>query len=126
MLLIAAELVSSFAEAHGRAVTGWDEQVERALVAYCWPGNVRELAHAIERAVLLAPPGGTIRVEHLPERARGRSTASETADEQLTLAQLEEREIRRALALNLSQEETARRLGIDPSTLWRKRKRYSL
>ncbi|MBN1945744.1 MAG: sigma-54-dependent Fis family transcriptional regulator [Bradymonadales bacterium] len=125
VLLLAREFVSSFGNAHGRHVAGWDGEVERALVTYTWPGNVRELAHAIERAVLLAP-GRTIRIEHLPERIRQKSASNGAIDEQLTLAEIEERHIRRALAWNLSQEETAKRLGIDPSTLWRKRKRYGL
>ena len=125
VLLLAAEFVSSFGKAHTRKVTGWDEEVERALVTYSWPGNVRELAHAIERAVLLAP-GRTLRLEHLPERVKEKGLANGASDDHLTLAELEERHIRRALALNLPQDETARRLGIDPSTLWRKRKKYDL
>jgi NtrC-family two-component system response regulator AlgB len=125
VLLLAGEFISSFGKAHNRKVTGWDEEGERALVTYSWPGNVRELAHAIERAVLLAP-GRIIRLEHLPERLKEKSAASGASDDHLTLAELEERHIRRALALNLSQDETARRLGIDPSTLWRKRKKYGL
>jgi NtrC-family two-component system response regulator AlgB len=125
VLLLAGEFVSSFGKAHGRKVTGWDEEAERALVTYSWPGNVRELAHAIERAVLLAP-GRTIRLEHVPERLKEKSAANGTFDDHLTLAELEERHIRRALALNLPQDETARRLGIDPSTLWRKRKKCGL
>ena len=31
--------------------------VRTALLAHRWPGNVRELRHAIERALLLSPPG---------------------------------------------------------------------
>jgi NtrC-family two-component system response regulator AlgB len=125
VLLLAGEFVSSFGKAHGRKVTGWDEEVERALVTHSWPGNVRELAHSIERAVLLAP-GRVIRLEHLPERVKEKSAANGASLDHLTLAELEERHIRRALALNLAQDETARRLGIDPSTLWRKRKKYGL
>jgi len=125
VLLLASELVSSFGKAHSRKVAGWDEEVEHALLTYSWPGNVRELAHAIERAVLLAP-GRTIRLEHLPERLKEKSAVNGASDDHLTLAELEERHIRRALAQNLPQDDTARLLGIDPSTLWRKRKKYGL
>ena len=125
VLLLAGDFVSSFGKAHGQRVTGWDDEVERALVTYTWPGNVRELAHAIERAVLLAP-GRTIRLEHLPERVKEKDAAKDASDDHLTLAEVEERHIRRALSLNLSQDDTARRLGVDPSTLWRKRKKYGL
>jgi len=125
ILLLAREFVSSFGKAHGRKVTGWDEEVERAFVSYSWPGNVRELAHAVERAVLLSP-GRTIRIDHLPERIREKRAGKGVDDDHLTLAEMEEQQIRRALSLNLSQDETALRLGIDPSTLWRKRKKYGL
>lgn len=125
VVLLANEFVSAFSKAHGRRVTGWDEEAERAIVTYSWPGNVRELSHAIERAVLLAP-GRTFRLEHLPDRVRAKDLAASGHDDQLTLAELEERRIRLALSLNLSQDETARRLGIDPSTLWRKRKKYGI
>ena len=125
VLLLAREFVSAFGKAHGRKVTGWDDEAERALVSYSWPGNGRELAHAMERAVLVTP-GKTIRLEHLPDRVKEKPAANASCDGDLTLAQLEERHIRRALSLNLSQEETARRLGIDPSTLWRKSRKYGL
>jgi transcriptional regulator with PAS, ATPase and Fis domain len=39
---------------------------------------------------------------------------------------VEEQHIRKALALGLPLDEVARKLEIDPSTLWRKRKRYNL
>ena len=125
ILLLAGEFVASFSKAHGRRAAGWDENVERALLTYSWPGNVRELAHAIERAVLLAS-GRTIHIDHLPERITHTHAVNAASDAHLTLAELEECHIRRVLALNLPQDETARRLGIDPSTLWRKRKKYGL
>jgi len=126
VLLLARELVGAYARAHGRSVVGWDAEVERVLVGYTWPGNVRELSHALERAVLLAP-GSTLRVEHLPRRIVDARAEAPAGSESLpTLAELEEAHVRRVLALHLPQEEAARRLGIDPSTLWRKRKKYGL
>ncbi len=125
VLLLARDFVTAFSKAHGRTVTDWDDDTERALLTYSWPGNVRELCHAIERAVLLAS-GRTLRLEHLPDRVKERKPAPGPQADQLTLAELEEQRIRGALSLNLSQDETARRLGIDPSTLWRKRKKYGI
>jgi NtrC-family two-component system response regulator AlgB len=86
---------------------------------------VRELANAIERAVLMAP-GRTLRLEHLPRRLREERSPQGVSEDIVPLAELEELHLRKALSLGLSQEDTARRLGIDPSTLWRKRKRYGL
>ena len=56
---------------HGGAVgyrlTG---ELFEALALHDWPLNVRELLAAIRHAMLAAPPGGILRVEHLPRRLR--------------------------------------------------------
>jgi len=44
----------------------------------------------------------------------------------LTLDELEARHIRHTLACSPTMEEAAAQLGIDPSTLYRKRKKYGL
>ncbi|MFO8071758.1 MAG: sigma-54 dependent transcriptional regulator [Polyangia bacterium] len=125
ILLLARDFTAALSRSHGRRVTDWDEEVERNLIRYSWPGNVRELVHTIERAVLLCP-GRILRMEHLPARLVEAQATKGQDDELLSLAEIEERQIRRALALDLPLEEKARRLGIDPSTLWRKRKKYSI
>jgi NtrC-family two-component system response regulator AlgB len=95
----------------------------RALRAYRWPGNVRQLENVVERAVLLAGTG-PVEVRHLPEELRH---ATEHPEEPLmTLAELERRHIVRVLAETKDYEEAARTLGIDPATLWRKRKRFGI
>jgi NtrC-family two-component system response regulator AlgB len=128
VLLLARAFVQASAAAHGRRVESWDDEVERLLLRYPWPGNVRELAHAIERAVLLAP-GRTLRPDHLPKRLAGgepTATGAAAAPPIQPLALVEEEHIRAALARGLPLEDTARQLGIDPSTLWRKRKKYGI
>jgi len=125
ILLLGRSFLDQYGRAHGRTISSWDEDVERALLRYRWPGNVRELSHAIERAVLLAP-GRTLKRAHLPGRLRQPAGEDDPREEMLTLVEIEERHIRRVLAMELSQEETARLLGIDPSTLWRKRKKLGL
>jgi NtrC-family two-component system response regulator AlgB len=102
-----------------------DPEAERILVAYSWPGNIRELRHVLERAVLLCP-GRTIRPDHLPPRLLEPPAASPDGETIVPLTLVEEDAIRRALAQGRPLEETARLLGIDPSTLWRKRKKYGL
>lgn len=122
-------LAHSFMEGFGRSeqkdVGGWDDRFERSLLEYSWPGNVRELANAVERAVLLTPDA-ILRSEHLPSRITAPRVAREASTEVLSLAALEERHIGEVLGLGLPLEETARRLGINTSTLWRKRKKYGL
>ena len=57
-----------------------DPEAYRALLDHDWPGNVRELENAIERAVVLCPPGGRIGLSLLPETVlspdRGRAARS--------------------------------------------------
>ena len=126
ILPLARRFLDDYSQLHSRRVTGWDPEVEQLLPRYGWPGNVRELANAIQRAVLMAP-GRTLRTVHFPDRIRSLSTpAPPGGDEILPLGQVEEREIRHALAMHLSMEETAERLGIAPATLWRKRKKYGM
>ena len=48
------------------------------------------------------------------------------APKPLTLDQLEAEHIRRVLAASATMEEAATKLGIDPSTLYRKRKKYGI
>ena len=70
VLLIAERLLEREAERHGLARPGLDMGARRALSGHPWPGNVRELKNAVERALLLSPPGDLLLSELLPaERA---------------------------------------------------------
>ncbi len=100
----------------------FDETAERALLAYGWPGNVRELENAIQRAAVLAP-GRVIGAELLPGAAAAPAPAVGVGDA-LTLDEIEREHIRRVVARTETLEDAARILGIDTSTLWRKRRRY--
>jgi NtrC-family two-component system response regulator AlgB len=76
----------------------------------------------MERAVLLSK-NTTIDVKDLPEEIY-RPSVSE--GEILTLEQLEKKHIQNVLQNATDLQEAAKTLGINPSTLWRKRKRYNL
>jgi NtrC-family two-component system response regulator AlgB len=103
---------------------------QAALAAYAWPGNVRELVHALERAVVLSRDD-VIRLEDLPDRLLappqpGAATTPAAPDASLSLEDLERRHIQQVLAESATLEEAAARLGINPTTLWRKRKRWGI
>ena len=49
--LLAVHFLQVFATAHGKAVSGFDDEAIERLCGYSWPGNVRELEDTIERAV---------------------------------------------------------------------------
>ena len=57
--------VDKFCELYGKKLRGLTDRALRDVLAHPWPGNIRELENVIERAVLLAPEGGTIEALHL-------------------------------------------------------------
>jgi len=91
-----------------------------ALRCYRWNGNVRELENVIERAVILARHG-TVELHHLPEEVR---TSMEKPTYSFSLEEVEKLHIKKVLQIAKDYDEAAQILGIDPATLWRKRKKY--
>ena len=120
-------LLARLCAKHQRGTVAVGEDARRVLVAYDWPGNVRELVNVIERALVLSP-GEAITADALPDRLMEPArVASDTGDERPeSLEELERAHIRRVLAESSTLEEAAERLGIDVTTLWRKRKRWGL
>jgi len=123
--LLAEHLLRFFARQAGKALSGFAEPVRDALLRYPWPGNIRELRNAVERGAILAS-GPLIELDHLPSQIGSPATVRQTAGQPATLDQMEAEHIRRTLEATATIEEAAARLGIDPSTLYRKRKRYGI
>jgi NtrC-family two-component system response regulator AlgB len=126
VLPLADHLLRFFARQTGKQLSGFTEEARAALTRYPWPGNVRELRNAIERGVILAS-GPAVGLADLPAQI-GQATPSRRLEVggAVTLEDLEAEHIRRVLAAVPTLEEAADVLGIDPSTLYRKRKRYGL
>jgi two-component system, NtrC family, response regulator AlgB len=118
---LARSLLGFFGRSAGRGPPELTKEAEAALLAHSWPGNVRELRNALERAVILAP-GQLIGPESLPGRIAARTGPQLGGD--WTVEQIEREHILRVLARCATQEEAARILGVDASTLWRKKKKY--
>ena len=114
-------LVQHFLKKLGTASTIHPEAL-KALEGYNWKGNVRELENVIERAVILARDG-SIELQHLPDELL---SAPQIGKHLLSLEQVEQQQIIKVLRLSKDLDEAAKILGIDPATLWRKRKRYNL
>jgi NtrC-family two-component system response regulator AlgB len=123
ILPLARRFLAFFARAARRAVPELSPQAERVLLAYPWPGNVRELRNAIERAVILSA-GQVLAPENFPERIveHGAKVAQVGGD--FSVEAVEREHILRVLARTRTQEEAAQILGVDASTLWRKRRKY--
>jgi NtrC-family two-component system response regulator AlgB len=100
--------------------------VESALTAYRWPGNVRELRNAIERATVLAQ-GELITPDYLPDALfQDAPPIAVAGGHPASLEDVERDQIVRVLAESPTLEDAAETLGINVSTLWRKRKRYKI
>lgn len=95
------------------------------LQAYPWPGNIRELVNTMERCVIMSG-AGPLDVEGLPPGIANYKPPNGSTTCLTSLAEMEKAHIREVILQTGSLEEAARVLGIDPATLWRKRKRYQL
>ncbi len=112
-----------FARTLGRPVPTLSREAEAVLLDYDWPGNVRELRNTLERAMILWPHP-TIEPEAFPERMRQDAKRTPQLGGDFTLEQIEREHLLRVAARTATQDEAARVLGIDVTTLWRKRKKY--
>jgi NtrC-family two-component system response regulator AlgB len=120
---MAERFLAAFAAAQRRPGMAFAPGVLERLRAYPWPGNVRELRNAIERAVILSP-GARIDAGSLPSRLLGETRPEIAVGADVSVETLEREHIVRVLARHATQDEAARVLGLDPATLWRKRKRW--
>jgi len=125
LLPLAGHLLRFFARQSGKALDGFTREAEAALLRYPWPGNVRELRNTVERGVILAA-GPQVDVADLPAQLGSPPRAAVEVGGRVTLEQLEAEHLRRILLSSTSLDEAAKVLGIDPSTLYRKRKRFGL
>lgn len=108
----------------GKDIPAVSEGALQVLLAHQYPGNVRELENVLEQAFIVCP-GGLIEPQHLPPRlreaARGAAPLGRTLDD-----------VERAFISSILEEENwnrsaaARRMGIHPTTLWRKMKKLGI
>jgi NtrC-family two-component system response regulator AlgB len=122
ILPLAHRFLAFFAAGSKRPVPALSEGATRALLAYPWPGNVRELRNVMERAVILSP-AQVLEVENLPDRLQAQISLVPVLGGNFSAEEIEREHLLRVLARAPTMEEAARILGIDTSTLWRKRKK---
>ena len=123
ILPMARRFLAFFARTANRPPPALNPEAEQALLGYPWPGNIRELRNAMERAIILFPERSLGR-EALPERIAGHVSTAPRLGGDFTLEQIEREHLERVAARAATLEDTARILGIDASTLYRKRKKY--
>jgi two-component system, NtrC family, response regulator AlgB len=101
-------------------------EAAEALANYGWPGNVRELRNALEHATALARTE-TITLGDLPDCFdRGATSTFLPSSGRTALKDREREYILRVMAESPTLAVAAATLGIDTTTLWRKRKRYGI
>jgi len=124
ILRLARRFLFFFAKSARRRPQELSKAAEQALRSYSWPGNIRELRNAIERAAILWP-AQTIEPEAFPAHISGQTKAvTAQLGSDMTLEAIEREHISRVMARTSTLDEAAAILGIDASTLWRKRKKY--
>ena len=124
ILRLARRFLSFFARAARRQPPELSKSAEQALTSYKWPGNIRELRNTIERAVILWP-AQIIEPEAFPAHiwAPMRPAAPRVGGD-FSLEAIEREHIARVVARAATLDDAAAILGIDASTLWRKRRKY--
>ncbi|MFT7692272.1 MAG: DNA-binding NtrC family response regulator [Candidatus Latescibacterota bacterium] len=100
---------------------GADADAMRILMIYSWPGNVRELENTIERAMILTSNEFLGVMDLHPDIAGAVQFPELQDDLRQAMRAYESEHIRHVLSeCDGNREETARRLGVNPSTLYRK------
>jgi NtrC-family two-component system response regulator AlgB len=120
---LADHLLDTVAARHRRPALRLAPAARAAIAAYRWPGNVRELVNALERAAVLSR-GDEIGAEDLPDPLAAPPAPARPASS--SLEDVERAHVQRILVESATLEEAATRLGINPTTLWRKRRRWGL
>ena len=133
--LLAEHFLNDATERTGKSITVISTEALQLLMNYDWPGNVRELENAIERAVLLET-SGILQADHLPPEihsARKQYRVISSRDEHPTLAdilpleEVEKQALIRALeATGNNIRQTAKVLGINRATVYRKLDKFNL
>jgi two-component system, NtrC family, response regulator AlgB len=124
ILPLAEHFLATAAAHNHRPGLRFSPETEAAVKRYWWPGNIRELRNAVERAAILALDE-VIKPDCLPDAMfREQPEPPPPHSSPTSLEEVERLHIERVLTETATLEEAAAILGINTSTLWRKRKRY--
>jgi len=117
---IAKRHLGFFAHRAGKQFNGFSQAALESMRSYSWPGNFRELRNLIERAVILGG-GDEVGADDLAEIIQVRSELR--VGGRVTLEEIENEHIRKVIANSRTIDEAAAVLGIDPATLYRRKKK---
>jgi NtrC-family two-component system response regulator AlgB len=117
---IAKRHLDFFAQRAGKQFRGFSEEALTTMRSYNWPGNLRELRNLIERAVILGG-GDEIGSDDLADITEIHSELR--VGGRVTLEELDNEHMRRVIANSRTIDEAAAVLGVDPATLYRRKKK---
>lgn len=124
---LAERFLAQFAASYQRPAGRFSEQALTDICRYDWPGNIRELRNVIERAAIICTEEEvSSRVLGLKGGGSDSATTNCRVGDPVSLGDLERAHIMAVLATSPSLEAAARTLGIDTSTLYRKRKQLGI
>ncbi|MEO9653553.1 sigma-54-dependent transcriptional regulator [Marinomonas sp.] len=129
--MIAKILLEKACTKHHRPSCDYSKTFDQAIRSHHWPGNVRELENALERAVILSPPG---KIDPANLKLANISKVSEPAKQATSLL-----EGMNGTSLNdyfkhfvithqqhMSETELAHSLGISRKSLWERRQKLNI
>ncbi|THD04344.1 sigma-54-dependent Fis family transcriptional regulator [Panacagrimonas perspica] len=127
LVSVAEGMLLTFVRQYDRPARRFNEQAVNWLRQYGWPGNLRELRNVVERAVILCNQE-SIGLEYLPTHTESAAKPGPglRAGDTVSLEELERAHILAVMSATSTLDNAAKILGIDGSTLYRKRKQYEL
>jgi len=130
--LLAEYFIRKFNRLNDRKIQGISPEALSILMSHDSPGNIRELENIIEYATLVCKKT-VLGIEHLPEYLRQQSDSTRISlpktlpQKEFSFHDIERNFIYETLRENnWNRGLTATKLGIHPTTLWRKIKRLKL
>ncbi len=145
--MLADHFLGRYCKEASKTITGFTDEAQAALRRYPWPGNVRELENAIERSVVLSRRP-VIDLPDLPDtvqnangsagKATGATAGTVSCNPSIqdgwtpmplveAMRDPERQILRAALEANdWNRQVTARQLGINRTTLYKKIKQFGL
>jgi len=123
--LLAEHYLARFARENRKTAQTIAEDALNLLRSYPWPGNIRELINIIQRGTILTRDK-VIKPEDLPGHVVHYKVGTGSSKNLPSLAEIEKAHIKEVLLHTDSLEQAAQILGVDPATLWRKRKRHQI
>ncbi len=122
ILALVRHFMDFFSRAARRPQPDLASETVDMLTRYSWPGNIRELRNAVERAIVLSH-GPVLYPQDFPERMIAADASRPRLGGNFSLAQIEQEHIQRVMGRTATLQEAAQILGVDTSTLWRRRKK---